>query len=62
MSKEKTQQKENEKNEPIINLLDTFKKNIISQVPFYPLNNLTTQIFYMVGKQSFLHISQSINS
>ena len=43
MSKEKNEQKENEKNEPMINLLYTFKKNITSQDPFYPLNNLTTR-------------------
>ena len=43
MSIEKSDKKENQKNEPMINLLYTFKKNITSQDPFYPLNNLTTR-------------------
>ena len=43
---EKNQKKENEKNkieEPLVNLLYSFKKNITSQDPFYPLNNLITK-------------------
>ena len=50
---EKNQKKENEKNkieEPLVNLLYSFKKNITSQDPFYPLNNLVTKIIYMDGK------------
>ena len=44
---ENNQKKETEKNkvieDPYINLLYSFKKNITSQDPFYPLNNLITK-------------------
>ena len=44
---ENNQKKETEKNktieDPYVNLLYSFKKNITSQDPFYPLNNLITK-------------------
>ena len=44
---ENNQKKESEKNkvieDPYVNLLYSFKKNITSQDPFYPLNNLITK-------------------
>lgn len=46
MSEEKNKKSENGKNdsdEPMMTLLYSFKKNITSQDPFYPLNNLITK-------------------
>ena len=51
---------ENEKSsreDQMISLLYSFKKNITSQDPFYPLNNLLSKKIHTVGKVvAFVHI------